>query len=152
MATTASEQQALLAGENTGRLYTQTNDEESQEADPLPVKRPWTKARIAWYTFWIILAVVVLGFFIKGWIDADDVDVRLNLAFFLMGEGNVSVLLIEQFDLGYALKSALGGGLSGAAGNVFIPSERKKKNSSVAFSSHGPTSLSLDGLSYLSLQ
>lgn len=50
-------------------------------------------------TSYIVLGIagaVVLGFFIKGFIDADDV----------------------EFDLGKALKAALGGGLSGAAAMV----------------------------------
>ncbi|GJJ14203.1 hypothetical protein Clacol_008465 [Clathrus columnatus] len=87
-----NEQQALLSGENTNRVY--ANGDEERQRDDIPVKREWTKARIAWYSFWIILGAIGLGIFIKGWIDADDID----------------------FDLGYALKSALGGGLSGAAG------------------------------------
>jgi len=51
----------------------------------------------AWRAFWAVCAAVVIGLFIKGWIDAGaDVD----------------------FDLGKALKRALGGGLSGAAAMV----------------------------------
>lgn len=33
---------------------------------------PW---RYAWYAFWVFVGAVVLALFIKGWIDADDVDV-----------------------------------------------------------------------------
>ncbi|KAL6702455.1 hypothetical protein ACN47E_001846 [Coniothyrium glycines] len=49
--------------------------------------------KYAWRGFWIVLGTLVLVVFVKGWIDADDVD----------------------FDLKGALKRALGGGLSGAA-------------------------------------
>ncbi|KAF9877047.1 hypothetical protein CkaCkLH20_05313 [Colletotrichum karsti] len=49
-----------------------------------------------WRAFWAILAIVVLAVFIKGWVDAKD----------------------TNFDLGKALKRALGGGLSGAAAMV----------------------------------
>ncbi|KAH6621821.1 mitochondrial carrier domain-containing protein [Boeremia exigua] len=49
-----------------------------------------------WRGFWIVVAIVGIGVFVKGWVDADDVD----------------------FDLKGALKRALGGGLSGAAAMV----------------------------------
>ncbi|KAH8652056.1 mitochondrial carrier domain-containing protein [Xylariales sp. PMI_506] len=55
-----------------------------------------TKSWYIWRAFWLILAALLLALFIKGWVDADDV----------------------QFDLGGALKRALGGGLSGAAAMV----------------------------------
>ncbi|GLB42702.1 putative mitochondrial carrier (TC 2.A.29) family protein [Lyophyllum shimeji] len=56
--------------------------------------RSWTT--IAVYAALWIAGAVLLGLFIKGFIDADDV----------------------EFDLGAALKAALGGGLSGAAAMV----------------------------------
>ncbi|KAF4837645.1 hypothetical protein CGCSCA4_v011834 [Colletotrichum siamense] len=49
-----------------------------------------------WRGFWAVLAIFVLAVFIKGWVDAKD----------------------TNFDLGKALKRALGGGLSGAAAMV----------------------------------
>ncbi|KAF8531705.1 mitochondrial carrier [Gautieria morchelliformis] len=62
----------------------------------VPPKKTRSKVQIAWYILLTLLSAFVLAVFIKGWIDADDVD----------------------FDLGAALKSALGGGLSGAAAMV----------------------------------
>ncbi|KAG6907502.1 hypothetical protein DXG01_008645 [Tephrocybe rancida] len=59
---------------------------------PKPQPRSWKK--IAGYTVLGFLGAAVLAVFIKGFLDADDV----------------------EFDLGKALKAALGGGLSGAAG------------------------------------
>jgi hypothetical protein len=55
-----------------------------------------SKYRYYWWALWTILTVAILAVFIKGWIDADDVD----------------------FDLKGALKRALGGGLSGALAMV----------------------------------
>ncbi|KAF1967820.1 mitochondrial carrier [Bimuria novae-zelandiae CBS 107.79] len=55
-----------------------------------------SKYKLLWWGLAIVSAEVILAFFIQGWIDADDVD----------------------FDLGGALKRALGGGLSGAAAMV----------------------------------
>ncbi|KIJ62477.1 hypothetical protein HYDPIDRAFT_94471 [Hydnomerulius pinastri MD-312] len=74
------------------------NDEENLtlEADEpeSPKKRSWKT--IAFQGVAALLVVFALAVFIKGFIDADDV----------------------EFDLGKALKSALGGGLSGAAAMV----------------------------------
>ena len=84
------EQTALSEGQETPR------DEHEQAAllEPPPEKRTrsWWFQRI----FWAVVAAVILGIFIKGWIDADD----------------------TNFDLKAALKRALGGGLSGAAAMV----------------------------------
>ncbi|KAA1474392.1 mitochondrial carrier [Dentipellis sp. KUC8613] len=59
-------------------------------------KRKTTVWLVLWYTLLLVIASLAIGFFVKGFMDADDVD----------------------FDLGKALKSALGGGLSGAAAMV----------------------------------
>ncbi|KAH7333820.1 mitochondrial carrier domain-containing protein [Rhizoctonia solani] len=74
----------------------QTANEHEQAALLEPQPEPRTKSWYAWRVFWAVLAALVLGVFIKGWIDADDV----------------------EFDLKGALKRALGGGLSGAAAMV----------------------------------
>ncbi|KAH9840161.1 mitochondrial carrier domain-containing protein [Rhodofomes roseus] len=80
------ERQPLLA------IVEQDPEEQLDDVDVSPEKKSswWT---YSWYAVLTILVGVALGFFIKGFIDADDV----------------------EFDLGKALKSALGGGLSGAA-------------------------------------
>ncbi|KAJ7773642.1 mitochondrial carrier [Mycena maculata] len=62
---------------------------------PEPLRKR-SALEIGMYIVFGVICAVFLAFFIKGWIDADDVD----------------------FDLGKALKSALGGGLSGAAAMV----------------------------------
>lgn len=64
------------------------------EDAPPAKKRSWWM--IGWYTILTAAGILLLVLFIKGFIDADDV----------------------EFDLGKALKSALGGGLSGAAAMV----------------------------------
>ncbi|CAE6457032.1 hypothetical protein ACGC1H_003200 [Rhizoctonia solani] len=73
-----------------------TANEHEQAALIEPEPEPRTKSWYAWRVFLALLGVLVLGVFIKGWIDADDV----------------------EFDLKGALKRALGGGLSGAAAMV----------------------------------
>ncbi|KAG8684614.1 hypothetical protein FRC08_013600, partial [Ceratobasidium sp. 394] len=66
------------------------------EAVPTPERKPRTWGWYARRAFWMLLGISILAVFIKGWIDADDV----------------------EFDLKGALKKALGGGLSGAAAMV----------------------------------
>ncbi|KAJ7119683.1 mitochondrial carrier [Mycena epipterygia] len=77
----ASETQPLLSHHESGL------------EDPPRKRSLW---EIGLYIILSVIGAVLLGFFIKGFIDADDVD----------------------FDLEKALKSALGGGLSGAAAMV----------------------------------
>ncbi|KAM5343519.1 hypothetical protein ACJ41O_012056 [Fusarium nematophilum] len=72
----------------------QAEPELEPQEEPTPEKRP--QSWYAWRIFWAVLAIVVIGVFVKGWIDADETD----------------------FDLKGALKRALGGGLSGAAAMV----------------------------------
>ncbi|EPQ53089.1 mitochondrial carrier [Gloeophyllum trabeum ATCC 11539] len=71
-------------------------DEETANVLPEEKKPKWSWGWIAWYSFLIIGGVFLLAMFIKGFIDAGDVD----------------------FDFKKALKDALGGGLSGAAAMV----------------------------------
>ncbi|KAJ7641519.1 mitochondrial carrier domain-containing protein [Roridomyces roridus] len=67
----------------------------SETAPPEPPRKR-TPLEIALMVFFGLICAAFLAVFIKGWIDADDVD----------------------FDLEKALKKALGGGLSGAAGEI----------------------------------
>ncbi|KAF8530026.1 mitochondrial carrier domain-containing protein [Hysterangium stoloniferum] len=80
--------------------YTPNPDESGgelgQSETTIQPKKTRNNCRIVSYVLLALLSAFVLAVFIKGWIDADDVD----------------------FDLGAALMSALGGGLSGAAAMV----------------------------------
>ncbi|KAK7926789.1 mitochondrial carrier domain-containing protein [Apiospora marii] len=76
-------------------------DEQHEAAallEPRPQESPRQRTKSWWFwrVLWTVLGALVLAVFIKGWVDAKDVD----------------------FDLGRALKRALGGGLSGAAAMV----------------------------------
>ncbi|OJA19477.1 hypothetical protein AZE42_04921 [Rhizopogon vesiculosus] len=70
---------------------------EEDETSDSP-KEQWTRKQIAIYSVLTLLGLFILAIFVKGFIDADDV----------------------EFDLGKAFKSALGGGLSGAAGKFVV--------------------------------
>lgn len=51
-------------------------DDDSLLEQPEP--EPRTKGWWAWRIFWFILAALVLALFIKGWVDADDTNVRIH--------------------------------------------------------------------------
>lgn len=88
--------------ENHNRSSEPNEGDEQHEAaallEPQPQELPKQRTKTWWFwrILWTVLAALVLAVFIKGWVDAKDVD----------------------FDLGRALKRALGGGLSGAAAMV----------------------------------
>jgi hypothetical protein len=88
------ERSPLLAVEPVPEGSASTSD------DDLPLLKsqdqPDRKYRYFWWAFLFVFTTIIVAIFIKGWIDADDVD----------------------FDLAGALKRALGGGLSGAAAMV----------------------------------
>ncbi|KAH8882971.1 mitochondrial carrier [Thozetella sp. PMI_491] len=88
------EQTPLLQGDQPPVEGAQGETPAPEQPEEEVAARNWT--RHAWQGFWAVVAAFVLAVFIKGWVDAGDVD----------------------FDLGKALKRALGGGLSGAAAMV----------------------------------
>lgn len=69
-----------------------------------------------WRALWTLLAALVLAIFIKGWIDAGS-DVNVS-PISQPSDRKAELTETSQFDLGKALKRALGGGLSGAAAMV----------------------------------
>ncbi|KAF8465131.1 mitochondrial carrier domain-containing protein [Russula ochroleuca] len=93
-------QQSVEGSQTTGNVTTTvTND------DPLPIQADASEpdleqktylSTVLWYTVWLAVGTLILVLFIKGFMDACDID----------------------FDFKKALKSALGGGLSGAAAMV----------------------------------
>ncbi|ROW11297.1 hypothetical protein VMCG_00865 [Cytospora schulzeri] len=89
----STEQTPLLASHvEEGR----NEHEEAALLEPPQNESKRTKGWWFWRILWAVLVALLLAVFIKGWIDAEDVD----------------------FDLKGALKRALGGGLSGAAAMV----------------------------------
>ncbi|KAH9860831.1 hypothetical protein J1614_012164 [Plenodomus biglobosus] len=91
---TADERAPLLA---TGASPRDPNPSStSGESQPIAVNAVSKNWRYAWRGCWTLFAILLIAVFVKGWLDADDVD----------------------FNLKGALKRALGGGLSGAAAMV----------------------------------
>ncbi|KAF8634783.1 hypothetical protein AX17_004106 [Amanita inopinata Kibby_2008] len=95
---TGGDERQPLLGPNQPILARVTDEENVSESSSVDheekANRSWKRWTV--YTILTFLVVVSLGFLVKGFVDAGDVD----------------------FDLGKALKSALGGGLSGAAAMV----------------------------------
>ncbi|KAI4618305.1 uncharacterized protein J4E87_007973 [Alternaria ethzedia] len=89
------DERAPLLSHDAARQHTPTPSESDEIID-----QPEKAASKTWYYIWrgilAVFAILVVAVFIKGWIEADDVD----------------------FDLKGALKRALGGGLSGAAAMI----------------------------------
>lgn len=57
--------------------------ESGPEAEPTPEEKT-PRRRYAWRIFWILLLLIVIGVFVKGWIDADETDVN-NPSFLASG-------------------------------------------------------------------
>ncbi|KAF8659283.1 hypothetical protein AX16_001857 [Volvariella volvacea WC 439] len=95
---TSGERQPLLGNPGSSSTSPELNGNEHSAADANEAqKTPVSRTEMAVYGLLTVLGITFVAIFIKGFIDAHDVD----------------------FDFKKALKSALGGGLSGAAG-VFI--------------------------------
>ncbi|KAG8215691.1 hypothetical protein J3R82DRAFT_7565 [Butyriboletus roseoflavus] len=95
------------------------SDEESNDtlvADDADAPKPRSWSTIAFQFVVVLLSLTVVALFIKGFIDADDVEVWFCLV--SLGVTHSWLISMSQFDLSKALMSALGGGLSGAAAMV----------------------------------
>lgn len=109
---TSGEREPLLAPQQSEGDATSPLEDDSA---PEPQSEASKRREYGWRGFWIIVTILIVAVFVKGWIESDDVDVSSYAKTAGDGEhANVST----QFDLKGALKRALGGGLSGAAAMV----------------------------------
>lgn len=53
-------------------------DEDERPLSPKPQHEKATRSGYVWRVVWAILAIFVLAVFIKGWIDAEETDVRCS--------------------------------------------------------------------------
>lgn len=79
----ASEQPPPYTTETTPLLASRAEEggDQHEEAELLEPSQDATKRGKSWWFWrilWAVLAVLVLAVFIKGWIDADDVEVSLR--------------------------------------------------------------------------
>jgi len=87
---------AAIASESELPVHDEESPQVEEEAEITTAKQKRSWWTIGWYSLLTGLGIFFAVLFIKGFIEADDV----------------------EFDLGKALKSALGGGLSGAAAMI----------------------------------
>lgn len=81
---TAPDERAPLLGREDVRRDTDTPDEESESSiEPLKASsRTW---EYVWKGCLLVLSILIIALFVKGWIEADDVDVSdLGLQIHLM--------------------------------------------------------------------
>jgi hypothetical protein len=110
----AADERAPLLGQQRSES---ANASSSQDENiPKPQSEASKRRAYGWRGFWIVVGILIIAAFVKGWIEADDVDVSCldNLRSAQMNESDH----VLQFDLKGALMRALGGGLSGAAAMV----------------------------------
>jgi hypothetical protein len=71
------ERAPLLGNEDTRHDTVAIPDEDEPSLEPEKARsKIWY---YAWRGFWAILAILVIAVFVKGWIDADDVNVSLHM-------------------------------------------------------------------------
>ena len=111
----SAQQQSVENLQATGNIITTDTHDDSPPIDtdasnPGLEKKP-SLLTILWYTIWVAVGIIALVFFIKGFYDACDINVSL------LSPSLDTFVILGKFDFKKALKSALGGGLSGAAGD-----------------------------------
>jgi hypothetical protein len=72
----APDEREPLLGPGHGHREARTPSEES-ESSPKPEKLPSRTVEYVWKGCLFVFAILIIAVFVKGWIDADDVDVSL---------------------------------------------------------------------------
>ena len=70
-----TEQTPLLPPEDSPEVNETTSSEDEDDNSIGKQQDPPNSWKYAWYAVWIFLAAIIFSIFVKGWIDADDVDV-----------------------------------------------------------------------------
>jgi hypothetical protein len=73
---TVSDERAPLLAHDDVHYDTGTPPEEDDPALNPPQKEPSRIWQYVWRGFWAVVALLIVAVFVKGWIDADDVNVR----------------------------------------------------------------------------
>jgi hypothetical protein len=70
---TLNERAPLLAPEQPNAAVAASQDEEEPAAKPQSESSK--RREYGWRGFWIVVAILLVALFVKGWIESDDVDV-----------------------------------------------------------------------------
>lgn len=69
----AQDERAPLLGQQRSEQSESASPEE--DVSPRPQSEASKRREYGWRGFWIVVAILVIAAFVKGWIEADDVDV-----------------------------------------------------------------------------
>lgn len=77
------DERAPLLGQQRPEQNQSTSPED--EASPKPQSEASKRREYGWRGFWIVVTILIVAIFVKGWIEADDVDVShtANTALYL---------------------------------------------------------------------
>ena len=70
----ADERAPLLGQQRSGEANASSSSSQD-EALPKPQSEASKRRTYGWRGFWIVVAILIIAAFVKGWIEADDVDV-----------------------------------------------------------------------------
>ena len=72
---TADERAPLLVPQRNEEASATASSEDDEEVTPKPESEASRRRAYGWRGFWIVVAILIIAVFVKGWIEADDVDV-----------------------------------------------------------------------------
>jgi hypothetical protein len=84
-ATSAPDERAPLLAHQGARPETHSAPESEDEAVLVPEKTASKTWHYVWRGFWVIFVVFIIAVFVKGWIEADDVNVSLKAPLYQHG-------------------------------------------------------------------
>jgi hypothetical protein len=71
----AADERAPLLGHQRSEGANASSSSSQEEAIPKPQSEASKRRAYGWRGFWIVVAILIIAAFVKGWIEADDVDV-----------------------------------------------------------------------------
>lgn len=93
----AVNERAPLLGQQRPEEPNTASSEESDEEIPKPQSEASRRREYGWRGFWIVVAILIVAVFVKGWIEADDVDVSLLAkVLFRLSESDLRCSLISK--------------------------------------------------------
>lgn len=71
----AADERAPLLGQQRSEEANASSPSLDDETIPKPQSEASKRRQYGWRGFWIVVAILIVAAFVKGWIEADDVDV-----------------------------------------------------------------------------
>jgi hypothetical protein len=70
-----ADERAPLLGHQRSEGANASSSSSQEEAIPKPQSEASKRRAYGWRGFWVVVAILIIAAFVKGWIEADDVDV-----------------------------------------------------------------------------